>query len=297
MLAINKKSWDILKKIISPIEINIRHEGIQVIDLLSGSKENSKIGVKVAEASMGGLGKVKIKNSRIYVDCPKNPTISTLGCQMAGWSIEINDKIALGSGPARILAKKPRDVIDFIGYEEKSDRSVLLLESDILPDPDLCKELQKKIGSEKLLIAVFKGSSEIGVINTVAKIVETAIFRLYHLGYDVRKIVSAKGSAPIPKHGKDAMFISNDAIIYNGSVELKLYDWNQSLTEKSVSKSSRVYGKKFKDIYNDSNGNFYNIDPYIFAPAEIKIMDLNTNVEYHAGSVKDKYDEVQVKNQ
>jgi len=273
-------------------EIKTEYDNIILLDFLSGDKKNSDIGVKVAEASMGGLGKIEIKYNRIYIECPKNPAISTLGCQMAGWSIEIYGKTALGSGPARILAKKPKDIINFIGYEEKSDSAVLLLESDVLPNLDLCRELQKKIGTEKLLIVAFKGSSEIGVINTVAKVVETAIFRLHYLGYDVRNIVSASGSAPIPKYGKDVMFLSNDAIIYNGSVTLKLYNWNPSLTEKSVSKSSKAYGRRFKDIYTNAGGNFYDIDPDIFAPAEIKITDLNTNIEYHAGKVKDKYNEV-----
>ncbi len=41
-----------------------------------------------------------------------------LGSQFAGWRIKDGDSIAIGSGPVRALALKPKDVYEEIGYKD-----------------------------------------------------------------------------------------------------------------------------------------------------------------------------------
>ena len=53
-----------------------------------------------------------------------------LGSQFAGWRIKDGDQIAIGSGPVRALALKPKDVFEEIGYKDQSDKAVLTLESN-----------------------------------------------------------------------------------------------------------------------------------------------------------------------
>jgi methenyltetrahydromethanopterin cyclohydrolase len=76
---------------------------------------------------------------------------------------------------------------------------------------------------------------------------------------------------------------ANDTLIYNSLVELEVKRWDEKLTEKCVSKSSGMYGKKFKEIYEKAGCDFYKIDEGIFAPAKIKIKEVSTAKTYEAG--------------
>ena len=82
------------------------------------------------------------------------------------------------------------------------------------------------------------------------------------------------------------MFATNDAIIYSGEVLFKVRGWNPELTPKMVSSSSSQYGKSFEEIFQEAGGDFYKIPPEIFAPAKVKIVDLENGKEYEAGEVR-----------
>ncbi len=259
---------------------------VRILDLgVNANINDDKISTFTAEASMGGLGTVRIKKNYVHVEIAENPAIATMSCQLAGWAIRINSKRVPGSGPARILARKPREMIDRIGYYEVSEKAALLLETDRLPDDRVCNLLDE-INSKELIIGAFSANSRVGVINILSRVVEVALFRLYSLGYDVRRVISAEGTVPIPKDSGDIMFASNDAIIYSSIVVLSVDGWNPQLTDKAVSSSSRFYGKRFKEIFQEV-GDFYNIDPEIFSPAELRIVDVKNNVEHHAGGIRD----------
>jgi len=291
-LNLNKRTYRILQGIGEgeTTEFSINNKKATVIDLGVGVKIDDglskEIGISVAEATMGSLGKVKIEGDRVNVEIPEHPVIATLCCQLAGWSVEIEGKKKLGSGPARILANKPREIIDRVGYHESSERSSLILETDILPNKKTCEKILEDTKSNELIIAAFRDDTIIGLINVLARIVEVGIFRLYNLGYDVNRIVSAKGNVPIPPFTREMMFTSNDAIIYQGTVSLKVNGWDSEITEKAVSKSSMVYGKSFKEIFQEAGGNFYRIDPEIFAPARLNVTDLRGGKEYSAGVLR-----------
>lgn len=294
---LNKKSFEILERLkgiegIEIIEFDTEVGKVTILDLGVTSEIKDKIsenvGTSVAEASMGGLGRVSIKNNRVFVEIEKEPAIATLSCQLAGWGIEINGKPGLGSGPARILAKKPFDIIDKIGYHEISEKSALILETERLPDENICKKILEEINSRELIIAAFRDKGRVGLINVISRVIEVAIYRLDLLGYDVKKIISANGSVPMPKLTEDLMFTSNDAIIYGGVVEIKVKGWDKSLTEKTVSLFSKVYGKTFKSLFQDAGGDFYKIETEIFAPAKLKITDIKENKEYHAGRINNE---------
>lgn len=291
-MNLNKKSFKILEKVkgiegVKAIEFNTDLGKAIVLDLGVTSeiknKFSEKIGISVAESSMGGLGRVSIENNRVFVNIEKNPAIATLSCQLAGWGIEINGKTVLGSGPARILARKPSIIINKIGYHEISEKSALILETDILPDEKICKRILEETNSKELIIAAFGDKSRIGLINVISRVIEVAFYRLDLLGYDVWKAVSAKGNAPMPKSSDEIMFTSNDAIIYGGIVEINVEGWNENLTGKAVSSSSMVYGKTFKSLFKEAGGDFYRINPDIFAPAELTVTDITGNKKYHAG--------------
>jgi methenyltetrahydromethanopterin cyclohydrolase len=229
--------------------------------------------LKVAEATLAGLGRIDV-DDRIRVEIDKMPAVATIGSQMAGWCIKLGGEIALGSGPVRILAKKPENVFERIGYSEASDIGALILETSVFPDREACEGIlqQSKVGD--LIIAVFKGDSLTGLVNVLSRVVEVGIYRLFNLGFDINRISYARGTVPMIEPSDDVMFEANDAIIYKGFVELKVDGWDSKLTGKATSRCSRAYGKSFKEIFQEAHGNFYKIPEDIFAPAELNVIDL-----------------------
>ncbi|ODS37015.1 methenyltetrahydromethanopterin cyclohydrolase [Candidatus Altiarchaeales archaeon WOR_SM1_SCG] len=264
---------------------------VTVLDLgvTNDAGKSKEIGLKVAEATMGGLSNVSLSEEdgreMIVVEIKENPAISTLACQMAGWRIKIDGKTALGSGPARIPAKQPKEIYEFLNYSEETDVAALALETNVLPTEETAKIILEKTGAKKVIVAAFRGDSEIGLMNVIARVVEMGFFALEQLKFEVKKITYGWGTAPLPKITKDVMFTSNDALIYGGVVKLKTEKWEEGLVEKVTSHASPTFGKPFKELFKEA-GDFYKMDPKIFAPAEITVEDTTTGKTYHAGGIK-----------
>jgi methenyltetrahydromethanopterin cyclohydrolase len=293
-LKLNQNTCSALEKVkgikgISSLEYDFDGRKATVLDIgvsdrIKG-KSAEKLGLLVADASMGLLGKTRINEGTLTVEISRDPVIATLGCQLAGWAIDIDGKKRLGSGPARILARKPGKIIDATGYSESSDKAALILETNTLPGIEECKKILDETKAKELIIAAFREDSTVGLINVLARIVEVGMFRLHNIGYDTKKVIWAKGTVPIPPLGKDIMYTSNDAIIYRGTVSMETEGWDHALTDKAVSRISTAYGKNFKEIFTEAGSDFYKIDPGIFAPAAIKVKDLLDGKSYSAGGV------------
>lgn len=287
--TINEKAYELLRELITREEVVVSESDlpqgkVTLLDCGVNSKiSENEVGSKVAEASMGGLGSVSIVEKKVKVEIPSQVALATLSCQLAGWSIKINGKNSLGSGPARILARKPKNIIDQVGYHEEAEKAALILETDNLPRKEVCEEILMATKAKELVIAVFKGTSQVGLINILARVVELGVFRLNHLGYDVRKINYAQGKVPLSKPG---IFATNDALIYSSEILFKVEQWDEELTEKAVSSCCPSYGKSFQEIFQEAGEDFYKIPPEIFAPAKIIIADLEKGKEYKAGEVK-----------
>jgi len=296
-LKLNQRAYELLNKTaeefeLRRIEYSVGVKKATVIDAGINAKfmqkKSFELGAKIADASMGCLGRTEIKNNALEITIPEKPAVAALSCQLAGWEIPIGSHKALGSGPARIPAKKPAKIIDKIGYFESPRKAALILETDHVPDKETCLKILEDTKAEELIIAAFKGNTDTGLINILARVVEVGIFRLNNLGYDTKKIICAEGSVPIPMIPVDAMFKGNDSIIYQGNVGIKVDTWDSALTDKAVSSSSPVYGKCFQDIFNDALGDFYRIDANIFSPAEISVVDGKGN-KYHSGAARPIY--------
>lgn len=279
---LNTKTYRILEKIRDKGNTKVMDFDIGRVTLIDAGLDvegDKETGIKVAEASMAGLGKIEI-GDKVHVEIKEMPAVATLSSQLAGWCIKVGGKHALGSGPARILAKKPTDIINKIGYSEESDKGALILETHAHPDRETCRSILKQTKTENLIIAVFREDSITGLINILARVVEVGIFRLSNLNYDVNRISYASGTVPMIRLSDKIMFKGNDAIIYEGSVELKVDKWDPKLTEKAVSGHSEVHGRSFEEIFLEAGGDFYEIPPDIFAPAHLKVTDLRDNRVY-----------------
>ncbi|MDH5754625.1 MAG: methenyltetrahydromethanopterin cyclohydrolase, partial [Candidatus Bathyarchaeota archaeon] len=255
----------------------------------------------ITEICMGGCGKAEITYRKygemelpsifVYTD---HPVLATLGSQFAGWQIKEGDYFAIGSGPARALALKPKEIYEKIGYRDDFDKAVMVLETDKYPSAKLleCFRKECKISPENLAVILTPTASIAGATQVSGRTVETGIHKLGKLGLDPNVILYAWGCAPIPPIHPEftqAMARTNDAILYGGTAYYAVeYDNEEELKQmviKAPSKASKAYGKPFIEIFKEANYNFYKIDPNLFAPAILVVNNIRTGSTFKAGEI------------
>jgi methenyltetrahydromethanopterin cyclohydrolase len=103
------------------------------------------------------------------------------------------------------------------------------------------------------------------------------------------RIESGFGTAPLPPVARDdlaAIGRTNDAILYGAEVTLWLRGDDESLRQvgpKIPASSSADYGEPFAEIFKRYGGDFYQIDPLLFSPAIITLMNFDTGNSYRFG--------------
>ncbi len=143
----------------------------------------------------------------------------------------------------------------------------------------------------KLYILVAPTASQVGSVQIAARALETGLSKLMEMGYDLGKIVSGWGICPLPPVACDnlsALGRTNDAILYGSTVLYNLRDEDEtlaSLVKQVPSCSSREYGRPFVEVYKNC-GNFYDIDPLLFSPAEVWLCNMNSGRSFHAGTLR-----------
>jgi methenyltetrahydromethanopterin cyclohydrolase len=303
MISVNELALEIFDNLANYSEdFNVAyHEldnGSKIVDCGVAVTGGYAAGRAFTEICMGGLGEVNFRMGQIkqipmpFIEVSTDfPAISCLGAQKAGWTVKAGNFFAMGSGPARALALKPKHTYEVIGYEDESDDAVIALESDHLPNGEVMEKIAKECGIEvaNLCAVVAPTASIVGSIQVSGRCVETAVYKLNELGFDTKKITAAIGCAPIPPVKKDAtqaMGTTNDATIYHGQINLtmrapEIVDY----LEKIPSNKSKGYGKPFYEIFKEANFDFYQIDTSLFSPAEVTINELTEGKVYHVGAV------------
>jgi methenyltetrahydromethanopterin cyclohydrolase len=268
-----------------------------VIDCGVKARGGYEAGLLFTQICMGGLSNPNVAHKKLkheifypfielYTDYP---TIACLAAQKAGWRIAQDGYFAMGSGPARALALKPKHTYEVIEYEDDSDFAVIALESSTLPNEKIMDYVASECGVESSCVVaiVAPTNSMVGSVQIAGRVVEMAIYKLSEMGFDTRHIISAYGSAPIPPVKKDAavaMGTTNDASIYHGSVTLTVDGGNiKDLVAKIPSSTSKDYGRPFYTVFKEAKFDFYKLDPSIFAPAEVVVNDISTGETYVAG--------------
>jgi len=305
-LSVNNSAWRLAKKLCDEAEeyrviVKETKSGATLIDAGIEAKGGYLAGKIITEICLGGLGRAEIFTSRynnlelpsisVYTD---HPAIATLGSQFAGWQIKIGDFFAMGSGPARALALKPKELYEKIEYEDKADVAVLVLETSKEPPEDLVTYISSKckVAPEELSLILVPTSTITGSTQISGRIVETGMHKLTELGFDPKLIAHACGYAPIaPVHPKSAQAMgrTNDAIFYAGvAYYTASYDDDKKLkklVEKAPSSVSKSYGKPFFEIFKEAGYDFYKIDPGLFAPAVLIVNNAETGSTFKAGKV------------
>jgi methenyltetrahydromethanopterin cyclohydrolase len=133
--SVNNSAWQLAKKLCDKPEeygviVKETRSGTTLIDAGIEAKGGYLAGKIITEICLGGFGRaeifagqyddIRLPSISVYTD---HPAIATLGSQFAGWQIRAGDFFAMGSGPARALALKPKELYEKIEYEDKADRA------------------------------------------------------------------------------------------------------------------------------------------------------------------------------
>jgi len=310
-MSVNASSERLVARLIDDaarlhVDVTRTDGGTVIVDAGVNAKGSAEAGILIARICMGGLGRVARRVSLdsaplwpVFIEVhTSNPVLACLASQYAGWSLSATKEqtggkkfFSLGSGPARALACK-EPLFDELGYRDRHDRGALVMEVDRLPPQVVIDKVLNDCGlaPERLVIAVTPTQSVAGTVQVVARVVEVALHKTHVLGVDLAEIVEGSGSAPLPPPAPDgiaAMGRTNDAILYGGRVHLTVKGdaVAKRLAAELPSSNARDYGRPFADIFTSFNYDFYQIDPALFAPAEVWVSSLESGATYHGGKV------------
>jgi methenyltetrahydromethanopterin cyclohydrolase len=268
-----------------------------LIDAGAKAAGGIEAGLRMAEAAMGGLGTVSLGLDRVLPKWPltievrsSQPVLACLGAQYAGWNLSSENYFAMGSGPARALARV-EPLYETLPYRDAASSAVLVLETAEPPPPILVSKVAQATGvpPEKLTFLFARTQSLAGTIQIVARVLEVALHKANDLNFPLENIVDGIGAAPVPAPHPDflaAMGRTNDAIIYGGVVQLFVRGTAkdaQALAEKLPSSASRDHGRPFAEIFTAFKGDFYAIDPLLFSPAEVIVTAIETGDTFRTG--------------
>ena len=307
-MSLNERALAIVQRIeelASDLRISVTKlgAGSTVLDLgvrVPGSYEAGRL---LVEACLAGHGKVSIGDveldrmrfKSLQVDV-ESPALACLGSQMAGWKIEVGAYCALGSGPARALARKPHSIYDELGYEERSETAILVLEAESLPSDDVAEHVASACGisPRDLYLLVAPTSSIAGSIQIAGRSVEAVLHKLHRLKFDLSAVLRGRGISPIAPVVSEKwtmMGLVNDFLLGAGQVELEVDVGGRNLSElirRVPASSSPAYGRPFLEILREARFDFYKVDPDLFSVAKVVMVDAHSKRRYEAGKVDAK---------
>jgi methenyltetrahydromethanopterin cyclohydrolase len=272
--------------------------GARVLDAGVGTAGGFQAGRRLAQLCMGGLGHVEFASLTIGGEtCPgvqvwtDHPAPSCMASQYAGWAITPPGFFAMGSGPLRAKARVERELFGKLGYAEDAARGVLVLEGRTLPTDEVAAWVAAKarVVPEGVLFAIAPTASIAGGVQIVARVLETGLHKMDTLGFDVTRVTSAIGTAPLPPVAKSDMRAigrTNDCILYGGQARYTVRaddDELAQLAERLPASASSDYGTPFYDVFKRYDNDFYKIDPLLFSPAEVWLTSVTSGRTFHAG--------------
>jgi methenyltetrahydromethanopterin cyclohydrolase len=272
--------------------------GARVIDAGIDAPGGLAAGLQLAGICMGGLGNVTCapvtiggaawSGVQVWTD---HPAVACMASQYAGWIISPDGYFAMGSGPLRAHARVEKELFAKLGYEEEATHGVLVLETPTLPTADVAAWVAAKarLDPSALTLIAAPTASLAGGVQVVARVLETGLHKMELLGFDVRNVTSALGTAPVPPPARSdtrAIGRTNDCVLYGGQAHYTVTGDDgelAQLAEALPSTASPDYGTPFYEIFERYDKDFYRIDPHLFSPAEIWITNVATGRTHHAG--------------
>ena len=302
-MQLNQKALDVCQGMVDVadalgIQTRKLNCGALLVDCGIEARGGLEAGRLLATCCMANLGKVQFVPAnadvwagtavQVYTD---QPVAACMASQYAGWEVKLNDYFAMGSGPMRAAANK-EELFEHIGYIESPTVAVGVLETRQFPPEEVVKHLAEKCGvaPRDVVLLVAPTASQAGNVQIVARSVETTLHKLHELGFDLDRIASGLGTAPLPPIAKNDLAgigRTNDAILYGGEVTLWMYGDDESLAEigpQVPSNSSSDHGRPFAEIFAHYDHDFYKIDKKLFSPAVVTFMNVETGKTQRFGT-------------
>ena len=303
--GLNARAWAIADRLAAPdalqrVAVQTMGNGARVIDAGIATQGGLGAGLALAEICMGGLGRVTYApvtiggegwaGVQVWTD---HPAVSCMASQYAGWTIQVDKYFAMGSGPLRAHARVEKELFAKLGYAERAERGVLVLETRSPPTEAVAVWVARKAGLDpsQLTLVAAPTASIAGNVQIIARVLETGLHKMDALGFDLNKVVSGMGTAPLPPVAKNdlrAIGRTNDCILYGGQARYTV-DADDAelaaLVPRIPATASKDYGTPFSEIFQRYDGDFYQIDPLLFSPAEVWLTSVQSGKTYHAGRV------------
>jgi methenyltetrahydromethanopterin cyclohydrolase len=228
-------------------------------------------------------GEVKERACLVVQVVTDHPVLACLASQYAGWAVSEGKYFAMGSGPMR-AASAQEELFTVLGYREDAPKIVGVLEGRKLPTPAVFAQIAAacRVSPADVTLLIAPTASLAGGVQVVSRSVETALHKLHELKFDLGRIVSAHGTAPLPPVARDdlaAIGRTNDAVLYGARVVLAVTGDDASLAKigpRVPSSSSSDYGEPFASIFARYHNDFYAVDRLLFSPAEVVFQNLDT---------------------
>jgi methenyltetrahydromethanopterin cyclohydrolase len=306
--SVNQGALEVVKEILEKKDellcnVHESESGTTLIDAGIKCTGSSELGRLIGETCLGGLGAIRLTrmfvgelNLPAVIVSVEQPKIATLGSQYAGWTIRVGKYHAMGSGPARTLARVEKELFDVIAYQDTSKKSVIVLETRKLPTEDVTEYIAERCGiaPSNLYCIIVPTTSIAGSVQKSSRIVEMGLHKAYKIGFDPDHIRRGHGVAPIApvvKNDNRALGVTNDCILYGGRAFYHVrsdLDDLQETVDRLPSCTSSQYGQPFYDLFKSFDFDIDKVDPLLFSPAEITFNHIESGKVYHAGGLNPK---------
>jgi methenyltetrahydromethanopterin cyclohydrolase len=303
-ISLNDRSKDLADRLAAEadvlrVTVTTLPGGTRLIDCGSGVPGGLEAGRQFAQICMGGLGWVSfapvvfegrwLPGLTVVTD---RPALACLASQYAGWRLDRDDYFAMASGPGRALIRA-EELYDDLEVDEHARTAVLCLETREPPQEPIADYVAGRAGvtAADLTLLFAPTASLAGGVQVAARVVETALHKLHELDFDVGRVVAGFGSCPLPPVARtdpEAIGRTNDAVLYGGQVELAVDAPDEELeaiVSRLPSSASSDYGEPFGSVLERAGWDFYEIDPLLFSPAEVRLTSVSSGRSFHAGAV------------
>src|ERR671922_39294 len=304
-LSLNDRALELADRLADDAEaarvaVTTLPNGTRLIDCGAQAAGGFEAGRRFAEICMAGLGSVAY--APLLIDgrwlpaltvTTDRPALACLAAQYAGWRLDRDGYFAMGSGPGRALIRA-EELYDDLDWDEQASGGVLCLETREPPPAEVADYVAERAGvpPSALTLLMAPTASVAGGVQIAARVVETALHKLHELEFDVRRVAAGFGSCPLPPVAGDDMEAigrTNDAVLYGGQVHLTVEadddDALRDLVERLPASASSDYGEPFAKVLKDANFDFYEIDPLLFSPAQIRLTSVGSGRSFEAGKL------------
>ena len=226
------------------------------------------------------------------------PVLACLGSQYAGWSLAASKEetggkkfFSLGSGPARALAVK-EPLFDELGYRDRHERGALVMEVDRLPPQVVIDKVLRDcaLAPDNLTLIVTPTHSVAGTVQVVARVRRGCAAQ----GACARRAISARSSRaaarrrcrrprPTPSRrwaAPTTPFSTAAACTSRVRHDAVARAARRASCRRAIRATT---GGRSPTSSRSFNYDFYQIDPALFAPAEVWVSSLESGATWHGG--------------